>query len=213
MKIIIWNVQGAKKAQLQLEVGFLSRTINSDILILTETMVNEQNAQQIIRTLGFRNFDFILPQNHVGGIWLLWKDNNVDLDNIAKEHRAIHCSVFEKGTNKQCVVTTVYAPTQNHKKPAFWNYLKKLNESITLSWCILGDFNEMLHPFEKIEGTQVCSSQLQRLTTFLHIVKAMMLMSKAEISHGKNFYTASSFMKNLIELSLGKTVSVSSRII
>jgi len=91
MKIIIWNVQGAKKAQLQLEVAFINRTINPDILFLIETMVNDLNAQSIIRTLGFRNFDFIFPNNHVGGIWALWKDYNVVLDIIAKEHRAIHC--------------------------------------------------------------------------------------------------------------------------
>jgi len=71
MKIIILNVRGAKKAQLQLEVGFINRTINPEILFLTETMVNEHNTQRIIRTLRFRNFDFILPHNHVDGIWIL----------------------------------------------------------------------------------------------------------------------------------------------
>jgi len=80
MKVIIWNVQGAKKAQLQLEVGFINQTINPDILFLTETMVNEHNTQRIISTLGFRHFEFILPQNHEGGIWVLWKDDNVLLD-------------------------------------------------------------------------------------------------------------------------------------
>ena len=68
MKIIVWNVQGAKKAQLQLEVGFINRTIKPDILFLTEIMVSEHNTQRIIRTLGFHNFDFILPHNYVGGI-------------------------------------------------------------------------------------------------------------------------------------------------
>jgi len=45
MNIIIWNTQGPKKAQLQLEVVFMERMINSDILFLTETMVNEHNTQ------------------------------------------------------------------------------------------------------------------------------------------------------------------------
>jgi len=60
MKIIIWNVHGAKKVELQHEVGFINRTINPDILLLTETMVNEENTQRIILTLGFPKFEFIL---------------------------------------------------------------------------------------------------------------------------------------------------------
>ena len=51
----IWNIQGAKKAQLQLEVGLINRKINPGILFLIETMVNEHNTQQIIRAVGFRN--------------------------------------------------------------------------------------------------------------------------------------------------------------
>ena len=49
MKILCWNVQGAKKFQLRLEVGFINRIIRPDILILLEIMVNEQNAELIIR--------------------------------------------------------------------------------------------------------------------------------------------------------------------
>jgi len=160
MKIIVWNVQVAKKAQLQLKIGFINRTINPHILILTETMVNEQDTQRIIRTLRFRDFDFILLHNHVGGIWLMWKDENIVLDVIAKEHRAIHFSVLDKSTTKQCILTVVYAPAQNHQKNGFWTHLKNLTDIIKLPWCILGDCNEMLHAFEKIGGTQLCASWL-----------------------------------------------------
>jgi len=51
MKIVCWNVQEVKKSQL--EVGFIIRTVRLDILILLETMVNEQNANLIITKLGF----------------------------------------------------------------------------------------------------------------------------------------------------------------
>jgi len=35
-----------------MEVGFINRTIKPDILILTETMVNEGNTECIIKSLG-----------------------------------------------------------------------------------------------------------------------------------------------------------------
>jgi len=53
MRVVCWNVQGAKKPQLCLEVGFINRTIRPDILILLETMVNEHNADIINSNFGF----------------------------------------------------------------------------------------------------------------------------------------------------------------
>ena len=58
-------------------------------------------------------------------------------------------------------------PAQLHEKHAFWDNLKSLNVSISLPWCILGDFNEMLHPSEKIGGTHLCGAKLQWLNDFL----------------------------------------------
>jgi len=83
--MIIWNVQGAKEAQLQLEIGFVSRTINPDILILTKKIINEQNTQHIVKSLGFHNYDIISFPNHVGGIWLLWDTDNVEVKVLAEE--------------------------------------------------------------------------------------------------------------------------------
>jgi len=37
MKVICWDVQGSKKAQLHHKVGFINRTIKLDILNLLET--------------------------------------------------------------------------------------------------------------------------------------------------------------------------------
>ena len=85
MKIICWNVQGAKKPQLRQEVGFINRTIKPDILILLETLVNCQNSNLIIKQLGYQFSSTIPPVNHMGGIWLLWNDVNADVSILAKE--------------------------------------------------------------------------------------------------------------------------------
>jgi len=69
MKIICWNIQGAKKHQLREEIKILNRRINVDILILVETMTNRVHIKQIISKLGYDHYDYVLPQNHCGGIW------------------------------------------------------------------------------------------------------------------------------------------------
>jgi len=54
MKIIYWNVQGAKKSELQHELGFINRTIKPNILLLLEPMFNQQNTDLIANKLGYQ---------------------------------------------------------------------------------------------------------------------------------------------------------------
>jgi len=142
MKIVCWNVQGARKSQLRLEVGFINRIIKPDILILLETMVNEQDANLIITNLGFSHYDTIPTENHCGGIWCLWNPINVDVSILVKESRAIHCQIKDNVKNKQCLLTAVYALAQERHKDAFWQHLKQLNEFVNLPWCIMRDLTK-----------------------------------------------------------------------
>ena len=85
MKIVCWDIQGGKKSQLRLEVGLINRTIKADTLTLLETLVNNQNADSIIRNLGFSHYDMIPIENHCGRMWCLWNAINVDVSILAKE--------------------------------------------------------------------------------------------------------------------------------
>jgi len=150
MKVVCWNVQGAKKPQLRLEVRFINRTIKPGILILLKTMVNAQNADLIIRTLGFSHYERIPTDNHCGGIWCLWNPVNVDITIITKDSRAIHCHVTDNGNNMHCMLTAIYALARSGDKDIFWQHLKQLNELITLPWCLMSDFNELLEFSDKV---------------------------------------------------------------
>jgi len=81
-------------------VGFINRTIKPDILVLLETMVNECNASRIVPSLGYQYYDTIPPTNHAGGTWLLWNTENVEVNIITKESKALYCLVHEKSTSK-----------------------------------------------------------------------------------------------------------------
>jgi len=78
---------------------------------------------------------------------------NIEVSVLTKESQAIHCHIKDNLNNKQCILTTIYAPAQERDKDAFWQHLKQLNDSINLPWCIMGDFSEMIHPSDKVRGT------------------------------------------------------------
>ncbi|KAJ8444785.1 hypothetical protein Cgig2_011747 [Carnegiea gigantea] len=106
-----WNVQGAKKAQVLEEVKILKRTTHPYILFLLETMTNEKNTCLIIQKMGFDHFNFVLPINHSGGIWVLWNNNNCHALVLAKENRAIHMLVHDPANSKNILVSGVYGLT------------------------------------------------------------------------------------------------------
>lgn len=71
MKIIYWNIQGAKKPQSLGELRYTKRKINPDIMILTETLTSKENTKRIISKIGFDSYDYVNPNNHQGGFWIL----------------------------------------------------------------------------------------------------------------------------------------------
>jgi len=79
-------------------------------------MINEQNTNLIIHTLGFFRYESIPPENHCGGICCLWNLVYIDVTIIAKESQAIHCYIVDNTNSKQCMSTAIYASAQNQDK-------------------------------------------------------------------------------------------------
>ena len=53
MKIMAWNVQGAKKHQICDEIRIINQADKPDLLFLIETMVSDQTKRKLISTLGY----------------------------------------------------------------------------------------------------------------------------------------------------------------
>ena len=85
MKILAWNVQGAKKQQIREEIRYLQKSQQPDLIFLIETMASEDATNRILPQLGFDHYDYTLPVNHSGGIWVLWSKRNILANVLLKE--------------------------------------------------------------------------------------------------------------------------------
>ena len=175
MKILTWNVQGAKKKQLREEVRYLQKFQQPDLVFLLETMASDITVKQILLQLGFDFFDYSLPVNHSGGIWVLWNNKNILANVLLKEERAIHMLVFDVSSQQFSIVSGVYVPAQPNQKDAFWSHLKSLNSVIDIPWCLIGDFNELERHTDKTGGPPVQQSRITRLPSFLQFCNAVTL--------------------------------------
>ena len=132
------------------EVKFLTRTQKPHMFFLLETMVNESNIRRILLQLGLEHFDFVLPVNHSGGITVLWNNGNIHASTLLKETRAIHMLIHDPVNAQNYIISGIYAVAQTRDKSVFWNHLVEPNNVIDLPWCLMGDFNEILCPNEKL---------------------------------------------------------------
>jgi len=99
----------------------------------------------------------------------------------------MHCLVHDKLNAEECLLSAVYAPARKNQKDAFWKHLYHLHNSIDKPWCIMGDFNEMLNVSEKIGGTPLTPSKVQRLNDFLHYSNSFDATVQGRLLLGKNF--------------------------
>ena len=60
-----------------------------------------------------------------------------------------HMLVHDPSNLKNLVVSRVYGLAQNWKKEHFWANLVQMNNVIDISWCTVGDFNELETQAEK----------------------------------------------------------------
>ena len=64
----------------------------------------------------------------------------------------IHCMVYFPHLNTNCFITFLYGYPQHHKQKEIGKTLLNIKNSISGPCVVIGDFNEILHPHEKIGG-------------------------------------------------------------
>ena len=94
-----------------------------------------------------------------------WK--NFEFRSPRVSHCFLHLLVYDKLTQKFAIISVIYAPTQEVAKQDFWECLHELSFVINLSLHLIGDFNEMDSPLDKIGGNPLTQKKIARLSAFL----------------------------------------------
>ena len=72
-----------------------------------------------------------------------------------------HCMAHFPLLDISCSITFLYDCPQLHKQKDIWETLLTTKIFIISLWAIIGDFNEIIHPREKIGGTTSNSTRMQ----------------------------------------------------
>lgn len=98
-----------------------------------------------------------LPQanNLAGGILCMWSERSFKLERKTIGEGFIWLTGQWTKEAVQVHIVAIYSPCDVQNKRILWNAIKQLKSSIQGGlWCILGDFNNIRHPSERVGVSQ-----------------------------------------------------------
>ncbi|XP_074277664.1 uncharacterized protein LOC141601293 [Silene latifolia] len=148
-----WNVRGFNNVNKQHIVkNFINRQ-NIGLFRLLETKINARNVGNISHNL----FDgWCVTTNchtHKGGrVWIIWQPSLFDLLVLQYNPQFIHAKVIVVATQQVFYLSMIYAFNDGKEIVELWNWLKSFALQCSDPWALVGDFNTVIHPDERMGG-------------------------------------------------------------
>lgn len=124
----------------------MKKTINPDILFLSETKNQDDFVLLELRTLGYAHHHTVPPLGLSGGLALVW-NAETSLDILESSPHLIDVRIKVKSHDFH--ISFIYGMPQQEHRAAFWDKISVLGQDRDSAWLLSGDFNEILDNSEK----------------------------------------------------------------
>ena len=155
MNILLWNCKGALNADFKRRIFEMAINHQTSIMVITETRVGGDRAKKIIEDLPFDGSIVTDTIGYAGGLWILWKMEDVEITLLSTTEQEIHATVKVRSSNLSWLISAIYASPKIAKRRILWNNLKMVSQLHNLPWLMLGDFNEVVSGEDKFGGNCV----------------------------------------------------------
>ena len=129
---------------------------NPTIFVITETRIDGNRANDIIRRLPLDGAYSIETLGHAGGIWLLWHSDIVSMDVLFVMEQEIHVIVQVSPQSQPWLLSAIYGSPCFRERCVQWENSKILSNRRNLPWAAMGDFNDVTCEEEKFFGNGIC---------------------------------------------------------
>lgn len=108
-----------------------------------ETKQTRPQLELIKRKIGYQNF-FVVDSIGKSGDLALFQseDSLLKIMNYSQYH--VHCEIKENKQENSFLFTGFYGKSRVSERKDSWDLLAKVNQGITLPWCVIGDFNQIV---------------------------------------------------------------------
>ncbi|KAK4275772.1 hypothetical protein QN277_018800 [Acacia crassicarpa] len=138
------------------------------MVILAETKCESDSKLLCLKHLGFDGLVHVPSCGRSGGLVAVWKSDQLGVTVLRRDRQFLHflCSIAD---SPSFFLTAVYSHPLPHLKHSLWEELRMLFQIIADPWIIAGDFNDIVHPSERVGGS---APNLSRINKFLDRINA-----------------------------------------
>ncbi|XP_061367963.1 uncharacterized protein LOC133310979 [Gastrolobium bilobum] len=129
MNFLVWNCRGAAKKTFRTSLSNFTRKHKIDLVAILEPRISGATAQKKIKQLGFNRFELEEAVGFSGGIWILWKDELVEIEFIEKNSQFIHMAV-SNNAGSNFLLTVVYANPREDIREELWPNLMRISNNV-----------------------------------------------------------------------------------
>uniref|UniRef100_A0A803QSE9 Endonuclease/exonuclease/phosphatase domain-containing protein n=1 Tax=Cannabis sativa TaxID=3483 RepID=A0A803QSE9_CANSA len=121
-----------------------------NFLFLCETLSKKDVVERLWVAIGFDGAFVVGVQGKSGGVALLWRcSEEVHLLEYGLNYIDVSIEVIDHGKWR---LTGLYGEPNRSLRRRTWELLRNLKEKSSLSWCIIGDFNNVTSQQDKNGG-------------------------------------------------------------
>ncbi|XP_074305749.1 uncharacterized protein LOC141640971 [Silene latifolia] len=119
----------------------------------TETKINNNNVFNIANNMLDGWSVTTNCHYHKGGrVWILWQPSLFDVQILQYDAQFIHTKVHSRVSQHDFYLTMIYAFNEGCDRLDLWQKLEVINLNCTGPWALVGDFNTVLSPDERLGG-------------------------------------------------------------
>ncbi|KAI9110943.1 hypothetical protein K1719_018063 [Acacia pycnantha] len=150
--VMYWNCRGASNKNLIANVKAVRQGCRPLIIVLTETKVEDVSRLPSFRSLGYDGVSAVASVGRSGGILAVWRSDLIAVSELKKDRKMLHLHYVVQGF-APFFLSIIYANPLPILKQALWNELKAISVSSLDPWIVIGDFNDVLSPSERVGGS------------------------------------------------------------
>lgn len=156
MKILFWNVRGLVNPRKQDEIRNLIKQKDISIFGVLETRLKATTLSNFMKNKFTNwkcahNFDTFLG----GRIVVVWDPSRVDFNPKITTAQIIHGTLFCHVRKVNFELSFIYALNNLVLRRDLWSSLSCIGNGSNLPWALIGDFNNILFPHERVNGRPV----------------------------------------------------------
>ncbi|KAK3199335.1 hypothetical protein Dsin_022750 [Dipteronia sinensis] len=154
MIILSWNVRGLGRGEKRRAVRDLVMRHKPMMLFIQESKLKTLDSRTItslggsllIKDVG------VEADGSAEGLISLWNENLFQVHSCITNKRCIIVAGEVVSSKKTVAFCNVYASNIEIERKSLWNFIELSQGSLTVLWCIRGDFNTILDPSERSGG-------------------------------------------------------------